>query len=482
MDRFYATDQQESTTSVESMEDKIEVEDEAPQEGRQAAFNALMTFEKALTANTEQRIKYVKDPLRYLESEYELVSSIRSLADIEEDFYPLFVEADGAANLVGVITDHDNSDVVIEALRVLNEVVDEGEGPSGAGVAAAIVDNGGAAAIERCLYEFGETEVKQEAVQLVLNLSAQFHASRMTERIVEWLVDNVSDGPYKEQSAETLFITMLNSVAARRFMAHEKHIDVLLHTINDNRARPKDPELVEWLSNIYNTAQVLAEDGTTTKATFVACEGVELMRMLAAGKSKYVRHNALRVLASAVNGLDAGEASVRLIECGGLRTLFTLWNRHLDADKVLERDLVRLLAGLLTWLELDSAARIRTVAKLTEKNRLTTLWQRRQTLTARAASGYDVLQQQPAYWSELVHIDTILAWLIVDNAWTNYSAEQLSSIKHTLTTEKESHLDQIAETQGGDPSDEDVAILVAQSRAFIEMADELLRALPAASH
>jgi beta-catenin-like protein 1 len=202
--------------------------------------------------------------------------------------------------------------------------------------------------------------------------------------------------------------------------------------------RKRDPEKggdeEEYMENLFEalTSIVAEPEG---KAKFVDAEGVELcLIMLKEGKLS--KPAALRLLDHAAGGLAGAGVCQKIVDAGGLKTLFTTFmKKH---DKQMTEHLLGIFASMLRSLPADSAERIRMLAKFVEKDyektdKLVKL--RREYAARMGAVDERIKQEQEAMdddgiiemadeWFSrrldaglfcLQTIDVILAWLVAED-------------------------------------------------------------------
>ena len=90
-----------------------------------AVKRMLLNFEKKVLRNQEMRIKFPDMPEKFMESELELndeIQTLHVLATVPE-YYPILVETNAVKTLMGLLS-HDNSDVAIAVIDLLQEVTD----------------------------------------------------------------------------------------------------------------------------------------------------------------------------------------------------------------------------------------------------------------------------------------------------------------------------------------------------------------------
>ncbi len=88
----------------------------------------LLSFEKKVLKNQEMRVKFPDMPEKFMESEIELNEELQRLHVIATvpEHYPILAETNTLQTMLGLIS-HDNSDISITAIDLLQELTDEGE-------------------------------------------------------------------------------------------------------------------------------------------------------------------------------------------------------------------------------------------------------------------------------------------------------------------------------------------------------------------
>lgn len=106
----------------------------------------LLRFERAVDKNQDQRSKYPNDPtkcvleyatlllvylsLRFIDSEAELDSAIKALLPLSQApvlAYPELVKSGTVEKLVNLMS-HENTDIMIDVVQLVNELIDEEAG------------------------------------------------------------------------------------------------------------------------------------------------------------------------------------------------------------------------------------------------------------------------------------------------------------------------------------------------------------------
>ena len=90
-----------------------------------AVKRMLLAFEKKVLRNQEMRIKFPDLPEKFMESEVELNDEVQKLHVVATvpEYYPVLVETNVVQTLLGLLS-HDNSDIAIAVVDLLQELTD----------------------------------------------------------------------------------------------------------------------------------------------------------------------------------------------------------------------------------------------------------------------------------------------------------------------------------------------------------------------
>ena len=90
-----------------------------------AVKRILLGFEKKVSKNQEMRIKFPDQPDKFMLSEMELHDVVRELQNVSTvpHLYPIMVELNCVSTLLGLLA-HDNTDLAVAAVEVLQELTD----------------------------------------------------------------------------------------------------------------------------------------------------------------------------------------------------------------------------------------------------------------------------------------------------------------------------------------------------------------------
>ncbi|KAI1761946.1 DUF1716-domain-containing protein [Hypoxylon sp. FL1150] len=454
-----------------------------------------LNFEKRISKNAELRAKFEDQPQKFIASEADLDADIKALSILSEhpELYPEFAKLGCVASLVGLLA-HENTDIAIDAIEIINELTDED-------VAAdddqwnALVD----ALLEADLLgllvsNFERLDEEQEedrsgvyySLSIVENLcsgrTATAEQVAENDNLLKWLLRRIQIkenpvGQNKQYAAEVLAILVQTSSKNRRKLASLDAVDIMLQLVASYRKRDpeKGGEEEEYMENLFEALTCLADE-PEIKAKFVAAEGVELcLIMLKEGKLS--KPAALRLLDHAVGGpgQSGTEVCQRIVEAGGLKNIFTLFMKKQNDSQTTEH-LIGMFGAMLRLLPADSAERIRTLAKFVEKDYEKTekLVKLRREYAARVGtvdnairkeqSGMDAKEKEEmaGEWLSrrldaglfcLQTLDVVLAWLVAEDGGARKTIKKLLADRdETLSVIKDSIREQI---EGIDTDDTD---------------------------
>lgn len=417
------------------------------------------SFERKIAKNAELRAKFESEPTKFMGSEADLDAEIKSWSLLSEhaDLYPEFAQSNAVPSLVGLLA-HDNTDIAIGAIEIISELLDEdveASQPQWDALATALLDSDLLDLLMSNLNRLDETsETDRSGVYHSLSVleslaSQQPVAERIgTETVLTWLCNRIRapESPLtqnKQYAAEVLQVLLQSSPLLRSRLAGEvEGVDLFLQILAHYRKRdpPKDTPEEEYVENVFD-ALTCVLDERSGKSAFVEAEGVELV-LIMLKEGGFSKQRALRALDHAVGGSggDVGEACVamalKLVEAGGLKNIFSLFSKK-PTPATMEH-LLGIFASLLRWLPGESAARIRTLNKFTEKEyeKLGKLLQVRREYSKRLSAVEDEIKLERRMmdeddWAEregewfsrrldhglfgLQTVDVVLAWLVAED-------------------------------------------------------------------
>lgn len=414
------------------------------------------SFEKKVARNAQLRARYESDPAKFIDSEADLDAEIKSWSLLGEhpELYLEFAESTSVANLVSLLA-HDNTDIAIGTIEILSELLDEHveAGPDQwSALATALLD---ADVMELLMSNLGRLDEDNESdrtgvyhsLSVMESLASQQSVAERIgqEKVILWLCNRAAKtekpvGQNKQYAAEVLQVLLQSSLQLRRRLVEDVDgVDLFLRLLATYRKRdpPKESYEEEFAENLFD-ALTCVVDEPEGKHKFVEAEGVELCLIMLKEGTKNIAQRALRVLDHAVGGQGAGAAAVcaRVVEAGGLKTIFSMFMKK--ADSVTTEHLLGMFAALLRLLPGESAARIRTLAKFAEKGqekvarivKLRTDYARKMAMVdhdiaqEKSTLGADEVEERADEWFLrrlegglfcLRTINVILAWLIAED-------------------------------------------------------------------
>lgn len=412
-----------------------------------------LAFEKRITRNAELRARFESDPPRFIDSEADLDAGIKALSILSEHpaLYAEFARLGCVGSLVSLLA-HENTDIAIDAIEIVGELTDED--------VAATEEQWGAlvdALLEADLLgllvsNFGRLDEALEAdragvyhaLGVVENLCSRGETAEAVgreEALLKWLLARAGRaekpvGQNKQYAAEILAILVQASAGNRRRLAGLEGVDAMLQLVSAYRKRDpeKGGEEEEYMENLFEALTCLVDE-PEGKDKFVEAEGVELCLMMLK-EGKLSKPAALRLLDHAAGGASGAGVCQKIVDAGGLKTVFTMFMKKNDAQTT--EHLVGIFASMLRLLPGESAERIRTLAKFVEKDYEKTekLVKLRRDYGARVGAvdaqikeeqrgmGEDEREEAADEWFSrrldaglfcLQTIDVILAWLIAED-------------------------------------------------------------------
>ena len=388
-----------------------------------------------------------------MSSEADLDSDIKALSILSEhaELYEEFAKMGCAGSLVSLLS-HENTDIAIDAIEIINELTDEdvnAEQQQWDVLVDALLD----ADLLTLLYDNitrmdEKVESDRAGVYHILNVleNLSSRSSIMTAvgketEFISWLINRTQAkdakvSQNKQYSAELLAILLQSSAEVRlRFLSLDG-VDVCLQILSSYRKKDpvKGTEEEEWMENIFDCLTCCMDD-LEGKEKLLEAEGIELcLIILREGKAS--KPPALRLLDHALGGAAGLQSCEKLVEAAGLKSTFQLYAKR--PDKEATEHLLGIFASLLRSLPANSESRIRLLAKFQEKNWrvINNLVQtRREIYSAIAMVDKDIAGEAKELSTEeqaeladewlsrrldaglytLQTVDTVLAWLIAED-------------------------------------------------------------------
>ncbi|KAF7552369.1 hypothetical protein G7046_g7427 [Stylonectria norvegica] len=422
-----------------------------------------LNFEKHITKNAELRAKFEDQPNKFISSEADLDADIQGLSLLSEhpELYPDFVKTGCVTSLVGLLA-HENTDIAIDAIEVVGELTDEDVDVEDEHWNALVDAAMEADVLSLLVSNFSRLNEDEEsdrngvyhALRVMENLCSRTSVAERVghdEKLLQWLLQRIQrkENPVtqnKQYAAEILAILSQTSAANRNQLARLDAVDQILQLVATYRKRDPDKgsEEEEYMENLFETLTCLVDEAAG-KTKMIEAEGVELcLIMLKEGKKS--KAPALRLLDHVAGGNAGAEACEKVIEAGGLKTLFTLFMK--TQDHRLAEHLLGIFASMLRRLPANSAERIRTLAKFVEKDyeKISKLVKLRRDYSSRVKraeqehdAGQGTLSQEEKEQADverlmkridaglftLQTVDVVLAWLVAEDGGATKRIKQL---------------------------------------------------------
>ncbi|CAB5194121.1 unnamed protein product [Rhizophagus irregularis] len=338
--RFYGGGLTEEQKRILDLVDQVDIEE--PENLDLAGVRKMiLKFEKAIRKNQELRVKYPDDPTKFMESEADLDEEIKHLLTLTEvpDLYPQIVQL-GAVDLIVSLLSHENTDITIDAIELLNELTDEdvvAEHEEGAIkiFIDALLEHQLLELLVQNLSRLDEEEPADKqgvfnTLGIIENLTSFDPA--ISERIVrdtnllQWMLNRIRVKVFdsnKQYCSELLAILLQNSRVNRLKLGELGGVDVLLQSYK--RKDPKDADETEMMENYFDALCLVLEE-PEIKQKFLEGEGVELMLIMMKEKMMS-RMRSIKVLDHALSTPMGLRNCERFVEIFGLKTLFAAFMR-----------------------------------------------------------------------------------------------------------------------------------------------------------
>ena len=118
-----ASHEQEILDFIENIDDSQFVE--SVQDDKQVK-KMILRFERCISKNQEMRVKYAESPEKFEESELDLIIELKRMSNLVSDprWLPVLIDLNVASSLINLVA-HENSDISIATLVLVNELLDE---------------------------------------------------------------------------------------------------------------------------------------------------------------------------------------------------------------------------------------------------------------------------------------------------------------------------------------------------------------------
>ncbi|KAI8365389.1 Catenin-beta-like protein [Radiomyces spectabilis] len=342
----------------------------------------ILKFEKAINKNQEQRMRYADDPTKFMESEADLDEEIKNLLSLTQapHLYPEIVKLGSVSSLLSLLS-HENNDIVIDAIDLINELTDEDVGTSEdelernqeatQGMKAlvdALLKN---ELLELLVQNLGRLDENEEADrQGIFKLLGIFENllaldPSLAERIalktdlLPWLLKRIQTKGFDSNrgyASEILSILLQERRDIRLKLSDLGGVDTLLRALSAyKRKDPQDEDEAEMVENFFNALCSMLNE-PEVKQLFLEAEGVELMLIMLRERT-LARIRAVKVLNYALTG-EAGRGNCLRL---GAKKLKKSHKEYVESED--EEHIMCIILSLMRNLSQDDLQRIRLIRK-----------------------------------------------------------------------------------------------------------------------
>ncbi|KAI9015728.1 Catenin-beta-like protein [Phycomyces nitens] len=345
----------------------------------------ILKFEKAINKNQEQRVRYAEEPEKFMESEADLDEEIKSLLALTQapHMYPELVKLGSVPSLMSLLS-HENTDIVIDAIDLINELTDEDVGTSeddlerpedaSAGIKAfvdALLENELLSLLVQNLERLDEKEeTDRQGVFKILGILENLMALEpsLAEKIaletefLPWVLKRLQTKVFDSNrgyASEILSILLQENRVVRLKFGELGGMDVLLRVLSVyKRKDPQDEDETEMVENFFNALCSMLNE-PESKSAFLEGEGVELMLIMMKERT-LARIRAVKVLNYALTGEEGRPNCIRF----GLKKLKKSHKIFVESED--EEHIMCIILSLLRNLSPDELQRARVIRKFIE--------------------------------------------------------------------------------------------------------------------
>ncbi|MBW0509786.1 hypothetical protein O181_049501 [Austropuccinia psidii MF-1] len=375
-----------------------------------------LNLERAINKNREMRTKFNDRPEKFVDSEFELSEAIVKMALMTQDPAQSYPELGrlGILNSLVDLLSHENVDIAISVVEILQELTDddvlENQEDREAAEAEDISNSAPTEAMLAMVRHLIDNQLLEMLVSTLANRlneneeterNGVFHCLGLIENLISleptlsallvqktplmnYLLKRIRPPNAESQSAdrgsvmfqnrqyasEIMAIILQKDEENRRKLVDLDGIDTLLEVLSAYRKRdPNDSDEVEFMENIFDAlCSILLEP--QHKTPFLKGEGVELMIIMMKQK-KLAQHRALKVLDHALSGDEGSDNCERFVERMGLKTLFSFFMGKKNKGKQVsthedDEHILGIIVSLFFNLASDTELRLRLLAKFVE--------------------------------------------------------------------------------------------------------------------
>lgn len=295
-----------------------------------------LSLERRLNANTAARLKYPDNPDKFADSELELHDELQKLKILAgaPELYPDLVNL-GTVNSITGLLNHDNTDIAIDAVTLLQDLTDadvvEDNDESAQVLVDALIENNAVELLVQNLARLNDSD-PDESTAIYNTLSTIENLIEVKPsvselvcektKLLKWIQARIKIREFdsnKQYASEILAILLQNSVANQKRFGQMNGVDTLLQAVAMYKSKdPKTGDEEEMVENLFDSLCCLLMP-LENKERFVKAEGVELM-IIIMNQKKLCYGSAIRALDFAMTNYPP--ACERFIDVMGLKTAF----------------------------------------------------------------------------------------------------------------------------------------------------------------
>ncbi|PWA03003.1 hypothetical protein BB558_000840 [Smittium angustum] len=350
-DRFFMDGLTKTEKNVFDWVDQV---DNIEQVGKDSAKRTILKLEKAISKNTELRLRYPNDPQKFIDSEADLDESILELQNLSTqvlDTFPIVLELGVIDSLVNLMT-HENKDIVLDVIQVVGEWTaedlfeenDTDESSSNVLLCQQVVqriveelkNQGYFQSLGSALRNMNENasseivESEREGVNKILNIIenvSSINTSLLAPicidmKLVPFLLCRISKNfldksesklsrvdSNQQYSAEILSILVqlepkTISMVTEPLNNGSNGIDIILECMSKYRKMdPLDSTEFEYVESLFNILLSISLDSKDAKKKIVESEGIELLCLMLK-EQNFARVLALKLIDFLITPID----------------------------------------------------------------------------------------------------------------------------------------------------------------------------------
>ncbi|CAG8532100.1 2926_t:CDS:10, partial [Racocetra fulgida] len=262
----------------------------------------ILKLEKAITKNQELRVKFSDDPTKFMESEADLDEGIKHLLTLTEvpDLYSQVVQMGAIPSIVSLLS-HENTDIAIDVVELLNELTDED-----------VVAENDEDAMKVFIDSLNLSRLNEEESN---DKQGIFNTLGIIENFTSF-DPTLSEKLVKDTN---MLQWILTRIKVKSFDSNKQYCSEILAILLQSSRDPKDADETEMMENFFDAlCSALAEP--EIKQKFLEGEGVELMLIM-------MKMRSIKVLDYALSTPEGANSCERFVEIFGLKTLFSTFMR-----------------------------------------------------------------------------------------------------------------------------------------------------------